>query len=404
MNKISKTVITVLMFAIILLGTKEYASLNWFIKPVAWQILYGYSNNEVPADAGINEKIKSVTAKIESIFADTEQKYTYITINGLVHKIMGKNIVNDADASNTVYKLKNGHLTFTNPKVDTEDTAKQIIKLKKFTDTAGCDLIYIQAPYKISKYNPMLPVGVEDYTNENADTFLEALKENNVDCLDLREEMYKQGIDSYDYFFKTDHHWTPEGGFWANKTITKYLSDKYDFDIDEKILDINNYSIEIHENLFLGALGRRVGKYYNGMDDFAVIKPKFETELSVYSLNKDIDISGDFEQIFLDYSKLEQGNIFTSDPYSFYAKKNGGNIIKNHQSPNNQKILLVRDSFSAVVSPFLSLNCAELKIIDLRGDHSLALTDYILQYNPDIVMIMYNPNMVGDNTMFNFGI
>ena len=36
-----------------------------------------------------------------------------------------------------------------------------------------------------------------------------------VHCTDLRQVIHENGIDQYNFFFKTDHHWTPEGAFWC---------------------------------------------------------------------------------------------------------------------------------------------------------------------------------------------
>ena len=51
-------------------------------------------------------------------------------------------------------------------------------------------------------------------------------------------------------------------------------------------------------NSYLGSLGRKVGKYYAGLDDFALIYPKFKTSFDVKmkSYDYELDLSGRFDK------------------------------------------------------------------------------------------------------------
>lgn len=405
MKKASKCVVTVLMFTIIVLGMTTFLSLNRFIKPVAWQVMYGYSTNTTDEKAGVNDKIRSVLLSIENIFSNTEQKYTYVTINGLFNKIINKNTIVDADNTYDIAKLSNGHLVFTVKSPMTKSSADSIARLNKYVSENGSEFVYIQAPGKISKYNSSLAPGIYDFSNQNADLLLNDLKAYNVATLDLRQEMYNQSMDQYNYFFKTDLHWTPQAGFWAFCNISEMLSEEYGFTLDTKAMDLNNYTVKNHKNVFLGTMGRRVGKLYAGTDDFAEITPTFNTELTLSAPKLNIKTHGTFNDVLLNYSQLETDDTFNTDPYSFYTKNHDDiTILKNNNAPNNKKILLIRDSFSAVVSPFLILNCSELHLIDLRGFEVDKLAKYISTINPNVVMLMYNTGMADQPEMYNFGL
>ena len=405
MKKTSKCVVSILMFTVVVLGVTTFFSLNRFIKPVAWQIIYGYSANISGENVGVNDKIRSVLLSIENIFSDTEQKYTYVTINGLFNKIINKSTIDDAEDEFDVIKLSNGHLTFTVKSPMEKSYADSVARLDKFVSANGGELVYIQAPGKISRYESLLPPGINDFSNKNADLFLRELDEYNVATLDLRQEMHNQGLDQYDYFFKTDLHWTPQAGFWAFQNISKKLSNEYGFTLDTKSMVLDNYNVKIHEDVFLGTMGRRVGKIYAGIDDFAEITPAFKTELTLSSPKLNINTHGTFEDVLLNYSQLEIDDMFNSYPYGFYTKNHDDiTILKNNMSPNNKKILFVHDSFSAVVSPFLILNCSELHLIDLRGFEVDQLAKYINTMKPDVVLLMYYTGMVDQSEMYRFGL
>lgn len=70
-------------------------------------------------------------------------------------------------------------------------------------------------------------------------------------------------------------------------------------------------------------------------------------------------------------------------------------IMYNNLNPKGKKILMIRDSFSCVVAPFLSLQTSELHICDMRdfeyyvGD-KLNAEEYIKQIAPDYVIVLYS--------------
>lgn len=67
------------------------------------------------------------------------------------------------------------------------------------------------------------------------------------------------------------------------------------------------------------------------------------------------------------------------------------NVIINYKAENEKKVLLVSDSFSRPMSTFLSTNFRELRCIDPQeGRYKNSLMNYIDEYKPDIVIIMYN--------------
>lgn len=404
MNKVSRLAVVIIVFAFIASGMADYTSINGFIKPIAWQVIYGYSNNNVSDNVDFDDRIISITLSIENIFSDFEEKYKYVNLNGWFQKIIDKRVVEDAEQKNGIVKLNNGHLAFLSAPMDTTEISQKVSELNTYIENNGCDFVYIQAPFNISKYDPMIPNGVVDYTNENLDTFLSGIANNGVKYIDLREEMYKDGLNQYDYFFRTDHHWLPEGGFWAFRRIASELSVKYGFEMDEKILDSNNYQKKVNEDCFLGTLGRRVGEYYAGYDDISIITPKFETDLTFISPYEGLAVNGDFSKTMFDYTYLEDKGPFATDQYSVYAR--GGDPIAitiNKLNTNDKKILLIRDSFSSVVSPFITLCCKELHAIDLRTYNKSTLIEHFNEYKPDIVLMLYSINAFDNEVMFNFG-
>jgi len=171
----------------------------------------------------------SVIDKVEEAYnEDFFMKHSFINANGFIHTLLGQRKMNG------VVKLNNGYLASTHKKADVAPYAKKLIALDQDLEKKGIPLLYVQAPFKISKYDDQLPEGIKDYSNSNADRLLKLLNKGGVDTLDLRAEMRSDGLDHYSMFFRTDHHWTVEASFWGFTKTIGVMNTKYGFDVDEK--------------------------------------------------------------------------------------------------------------------------------------------------------------------------
>lgn len=343
----------------------------------------------------------SLKSKVEAYTLDTYFKNSYIELNTFFHSSMGSSVF--IDDSYTVVKLENGYLSFIYEKDENiSEYAENMIELQYFLDDLEIDLLYIQAPFKTSKYDDQLPASVEDYTNENADEFLEAI-DGIVDYIDLREEMYDAGIDQYDFFFETDHHWTPEAAFWAFGNVSEVLNSDYGFDIDESYYDIENYNVEVYEDWFLGSQGKRVGTVATGVDDISVITPNFETNFIFEVESNNIYRTGNFIESLLNLSFLEEKDYWNLSPYHTYT---GGDYdltkITNLNNTDEKKVLLLGDSFTNAFDPFMAIACSQLDTIDLRHYDDTSLMEYIEENDYDLVVFLYNPSQYCEDTETQF--
>ena len=332
-------------------------------------------------------KVVELTEKAETVF--NEQIYgkdEFVDVYGLAQRILFKNYLEDSnDPTRDVVKLKNGMLTFLQKKEDMVTRANHIAELQKNISEEGIPFIYIQAPYKI-RDNAELPKGPIDYANENADVLLKTLNEQQVETMDLRE--YFKEMPIQEEYFITDHHWKIKTAFEAVNYISEILNNEYNFNTDNFYTDINHYHITTQENAYLGSIGKRNGKFYGGLDDFEYIVPNFETQLSV---NKSGDVkNGSFEDTIIVKDLLSDDILLNK-----YACYFGGDfpeiIIQNETSTSNKKILIIQDSYGLPFSSFLSLRVKELRTIDLRHFEGKEI-EYIKEYKPDIVLMIYNPS------------
>ncbi len=359
------------------------------------------------------QELRSAAEGEEANIARIEENYNarlpgrtlFVTINGGFCRLLGQRALNER------YKLDNGQLTYVIPELDMSGIAANTVAFKRTLEMEGIPFLYINTPFKVDPENKQLPPGVEDYSNENADRFLNLLRESGVDILDLREREKAENLDHSSLFYRTDHHWKAETGFWAFTEIVRELSRKDSANmVDESILAPENYKWMVYPKCFLGSAGRRVGPLYSGLDDMTVITPAYDTWLRLWSFDIAAADEGTFSNTLM-YPEFMDGDMFHSSPYDIYL---GGNFAQLHLlnesrergfavTSTQRKILVFTDSFAWVVAPFLALSYDETVFLDLRTFEEDVL-DFIREEQPDLVIVLYNPGALEDNNwnMFQF--
>lgn len=324
---------------------------------------------------------------------DLDRSHFFIQLYGGVQRLLGRDVLVDmADPDYSVVRMSDGSLSFEHLGAQPVDVTPHAQAVAQFAQALeeefDLPLLYIQAPQKAN--NSIMPVGVTDYGNDYADKMLSLLEEAGVDALDLRPAFFAARAESQEsFFFRTDHHWTPEGGFVGYQILAEYLGENYGYFFDPVHLDSGNYEKTVYEDSFLGSQGKRVGTLYAGVDDITLWKPKFETSFTYTAPLYAIDRTGPFEQSLLFPERVEEIDYFGGNPYTLYS---GGDYnlarMVNHLNPDGPRILLIRDSFSCILAPFLALDCSELITVDLRYFKE-DLMEYIEWLNPDLVCVEY---------------
>lgn len=323
-------------------------------------------------------------------------KMQYVNFNGLMRNLLGQHEMNN------IVKLKNGYLDsgwgaslLDEPTLD--DRADSVSGFRDYLEQKGISFFYVTMPYVVDKYDRQLPIGINDYANQNLDALQEELLERDVKCMDLREAIHEDGLETYDIFFKTDHHWTTEGGFWAFQKITEYMEQEYGDTVDEMVKDIGNYDITTYEDAHLGSAGQRTGIYYAGIDDFDLIVPQFQTELTRMCDGT----TGTFEEVLIDKAALQNTNYvnrYTYDSVLQYADDG----IYNPDPLVDKKVLIIGDSMSKSVMPYMSLIYREVLFYPDSSDVSAIDEGYLETYQPDIVICMYYYTQLEEAIAYNF--
>ncbi len=346
--------------------------------------------------------LRSVVSDLESVDRAT---YPFVNVNGLYQNLMQRNYMYDADSENDTIKTTRGQLASVSSSVSKKKMKASVAELAETRDrlsAQGIPLLYVQAPGKLgfSEEGPM--PGLENNTYEKLNRFLAELDKADIEYVDTREWMSETGPDG---FYDTDHHWTVETCFDIASRLGNLLNSEYGFNINEEALDASNYDFDTHKDAFLGAEGRRTGRYYAGLDDFTVITPAFDTDFHVEIESKETGHSerdGSFEETIMDSTKDTVHYSFDDSAYyAYWGGDYGRAEAINNKIDDDSSIVVIKDSYGIPVTAFLTNMFHKVNVIDIRYYESdKKLRDVIAEADPDMVMFIYGSGYLGKKKMF----
>lgn len=320
------------------------------------------------------------------------------TISGSVDRVTGNRMV---DEENIYIYSENGGVIIRSPfkkDVTTDEEAiwniaGKITNLDEFLKEKDIPFIYVQAPVKENKYDvEYIEKYGENESNLIADSLIEKLENNKVDCLDLRDSIYEQNMDFYELFFKGDTHWNVYGGLWAATEISRYLEQNYGMLFDKEYLQPDNYDVMSLENWYMGCDGYTVTMANLKKENMDLLIPEFETSYNLEISTLDgIPTQGTFADVMIDYNVLRKSKYYVNAYGAFLYLKPALLQLENQMGwvPNKgKKVLILRESFAAMVIPYLSMEYEYLDAITPEK-FSGSIRAYIEESKPDVVIMLY---------------
>jgi len=198
------------------------------------------------------------------------------------------------------------------------------------------------------------------------------------------DSTFKAHKDEYIYF-RTDHHWTAKGAYYAASVLADTL--------DTPIPPLDKYSTGKVDN-FLGSLYNSAAtqsvssKFDKNGDSVEYFIPKYGYTVNSYaSINLDDpearslvvpDFSGD------------------SNLYNIFC---GGDMPIAHiksENKNGTNVFVIRDSYGHALLPFLCDMFENVYAVDPRyysADNTLKIADFVSEYDIDCVLLLNYPHM-----------
>lgn len=329
---------------------------------------------------------------------------SFVNLNGLFARLTGRRVLNK------IVRCENGMLTLPMAHVDITNFAQSIVDFSEYlNEYEDIPFLYVQMPYKEDLDEELLPEGVVGYANESTDALLDIFQNNGVHSLDIRPQVSQTTELLEQYFYRTDHHWNPEGAFVAFQEILKELQEMFpegniDLDYTRKEL----WERHEKENWMLGSRGKRVGQFFGGTDSLIWLTPRFETEMSYSAFYSGDLCKGDFTTANIRTQYIERRDYFEEIPYFLYIGNNYPlGQHRNLAAPSALRVLIIKDSFSLPLEAYLSTVFQEVDALDPRELEELngrTIAEHIAWTRPDVVIFAINPGAFTNKKYQEFGV
>lgn len=249
-----------------------------------------------------------------------------------------------------------------------------------------------------------MPAGYDviDRGEELADEVLGIVREAGIETLDSREFFRDlEGYADNDLVLKTDMHWTTLAALLATPIYVDEINRLTGSNLDASKIALDQFDVEVYEDYFLGEYGQQIGERNSGLDDIEFYLPKYDTDLTRYSINRDgteEHASGPFSESVVKWDSLD----LEPDGTNISGYTNYGLIERLEEITNNtadcedMTILIFRDSYTAPIGSFLSLLAKNVVMVDMRTMPTPA-TELVARYAPDIVIVSFSRPMLEDH-------
>ena len=285
--------------------------------------------------------------------------------------------------NNSVYFGADGQTLFARfNKPSAEDLEKRVGYVNALADNLDVPVYFSIIPDKSYVWANRLPANAPNVDDGWTNETIKSLISQRVRYIDLYG-----ALDGDDVFYRTDHHWTTMGAYQGYTALVNAINGS------ATALD---YEPTLVSDSFCGTTWSSCGAGWVLPDEMYTWVPEGgeNGKVAVTRYPEGAPIEGSL----YDLSKLE-----LKDKYSMFL---GGNqplcVIRNPDGQNG-RLLIIRDSYSDSLAPFLALDYQEVHLFDPRYT-IMSLKQYVADNNIDHVVVLYSAsNFSTDANLFKLG-
>lgn len=278
---------------------------------------------------------------------------------------MGKNEIHNVYIGKNHYLLEH----YTEKEFDPQQISKNLQALEKFVGKAkqNADVHVMMVPTKSWVLREKLPAFAPHYKEQK---FYDALQQKleKEDVL-ISVEPVLDAHKEEEIYYRTDHHWTTLGTWYAYEQYTKAVGGDLQRAQGKK-------KFRCISKDFYGTTYAKIN-YARQADKIEIYEPADKLRV-VYNMGEKKT------KTLYDVSFLK-----TADQYSVFTGGNQAVLEITGGIKNGKTLLLIKDSFANSILPFLAEDYEKLVVVDLRqlnvsGDRLLEM------FSPTDILILYN--------------
>lgn len=279
--------------------------------------------------------------------------------------------------NNNVYICPNDTLITRFDGPDQKRIDSNVEYLNAFLDNAGVPVYFSLIPGQATVWADKLPAGAP-----NAD------QKAIIDS--IYAKVHAQNYDTYtsllnhkdeEIYYRTDHHWTSLGAYYGYTALMEALG--------MEPIPLSAYKKTVVTEEFYGTTFSSSG-----------VRNITPDSIWTYVPDADIQVTSYFTDKPQEGALYNPGALEKKDKYTYFM---GGNqplsVIKNAKV-DGPKILILRDSYTDSLVPFLTQHFSEIHLYDLRYNRG-SVPQYIRENGIDSALVLYSvPNFVTDSNFF----
>ena len=274
---------------------------------------------------------------------------------------------------NGVYIGTNGQLLEQIEVADENHLAANIKAIKSFSESQSkIPVRMMLVPDAANVLNHSLPSLAKPEDQTQMFSMVRKDLGDSVEWIDVSTELNKHKTEKI--YYKTDHHWTTLGAFYAFQAAAPSLG--IEGDLSGKYV---SYAVS---DSFNGMLASKSGVNLGEKEQIDIYVPTEEdTDLIVDYVDE-----GKRSTSLYDSSKLKE-----KDQYTVFLGGNSSLLDIRTVSTSTKRLLLVKDSFANSFIPFLTSYYREILVVDPRY-YSGTINDLMDSYRISEVLFLYSGN------------
>lgn len=274
---------------------------------------------------------------------------------------------------NGVYIGRNGQLLEQIEVADENHLAANIKAIKSFSESQKkIPVRMMLVPDAANVLNHSLPSLAKPEDQTQMFSMVRKDLGDSVEWIDVSTELNKHKTEKI--YYKTDHHWTTLGAFYAFQAAAPSLG--IEGDLSGKYV---SYAVS---DSFNGMLASKSGVNLGEKEQIDIYVPTEEdTDLIVDYVDE-----GKRSTSLYDSSKLKE-----KDQYTVFLGGNSSLLDIRTVSTSTKRLLLVKDSFANSFIPFLTPYYREIVVVDPRY-YSGTINDLMDSYRISEVLFLYSGN------------
>ncbi|MDE7390608.1 MAG: hypothetical protein K2M82_06685 [Lachnospiraceae bacterium] len=337
------------------------------------------SLSEMPEVTAENVLNGTFGQKFETYLADHMPMRTFwVGANSYYDMYSGRN------GSNGVYKGEDGFL-FAVPVNYSTTLDSNVEYIDEFARSVNLPTYMCIIPSAGYIMGDKLPSRHYEY---NDDALIDVVKydlnelNSNIKYVDVVQD-FKLKADSEQLYYKTDHHWTSLGAYECYTTLGRSLG----YTPTPK----NKFKVEKYYN-FYGTSYGKAGLWDNDGESIELWKNAEHTKTNItVTIAENGEVTSTNSMFFMD-------NMYSDDQYTTFLDGNHGLVtITNSYVENDKRLLVLRDSYTHCLAPFLADNYSEIVLVDLRY-YKGTVSDLVKTENIDQILALYSLDSIINST------